>query len=132
MQEWEINKMTRINVVPVEELCNQHLFAEWREMPRLVSYLNKAKNKTIPPEYVLGQGHIRFFYDKFYWLYKRHKAITKELLNRGYNLSHTNSDIFLEVDEENFKDWNPTQDDMVLNRMRILERMPDKPLWRVK
>lgn len=124
--------MTRINVVPVEELCNQHLFAEWREMPRVVSYLKKAKNKDIPPKYVLGQGHVRFFYDKFFWLYKRHRQLTMELINRGYKLSCTDSDIFLVVDEENFKDWNPTQDDMVLNRMRLLDRMPDKPLWRVK
>ena len=28
--------MTRVNLVPVEELADQHLFAEWREIKRLV------------------------------------------------------------------------------------------------
>lgn len=28
--------MTRINLVPVEELSNQHLVAEYRELPRCI------------------------------------------------------------------------------------------------
>lgn len=93
--------MTRINVVPVQELCNQHLFAEWREMPRLRNNLQQSLNRKvpfnvneIPPEYVLGKGHVKFFYDKFKYLHIRHIEITTELIKRGYKLSQKDSHIF--------------------------------------
>lgn len=122
--------MTRINVVNVEELCNQHLFAEWREMPRMVAYLNKSLNSKkpfnindIPKKYVLGQGHVKFFYDKFKYLHKRHIMLTNELLKRGYNLNYTNSDIFKEVDEIWYNDYTPTIDAITINRKRINDRL---------
>lgn len=127
--------MTRINVVPVHELCNQHLFAEWREMPRLVGNLNKSLNRAkpfdpmeIPPEYVLGKGHVKFFYNKFKWLYKRHQNITLELLERGYNVSK-GSEVFLSVDPQWLGDWEPSEKDLELNRERIRDRMPKNPKW---
>jgi deoxyribonuclease (pyrimidine dimer) len=127
--------MTRINVVPVKELCNQHLFAEWREMPRLVGNLNKSLSRQvpfsmeeIPDAYLLGQGHVKFFYNKFAWLYNRHREITEVLLAKGYNIQ-ADSEIFRSVEPKWFNDWVPTEDALRLNRQRINEKMPHTPKW---
>jgi len=132
--------MTRINVVPVTELCNSHLFAEYREMPRLVGSLNTALNRKskpfdlseISPTYILGSGHVKFFFNKFKYLHDRHIQITAELIRRGYNLSTTDSSIFASVDSKWYNDYTPTEEDLEVNRERIRERMPDKPRWRIE
>ena len=129
--------MTRINCVSVDELCNQHLFAEWREMPRVVSSLHKSmhrKNKPftldeIPDRYCLGPGHVKFFYDKFQYLYKRYNIINNELIARGYDLSEYSAHVFLNTPTYLFNDWKPDTDDLELNRARIRDRMPKKPQW---
>lgn len=122
--------MTRINCVPPEELVDKHLFAEWREMPRLVGNLHKSLNRKkpfceseIPPKYVLGEGHVKFFYNKFKWLHKRHAIITKLLLEKDYKLSNTDSAIFAQVPPIYYKDWEPNAADMELNRGRIRDRL---------
>lgn len=123
--------MTRINVIPVSELCNKHLFSEWREMPRLVTNLKASLSRKskpfqldeIPPEYKLGAGHVKFFFDKFQFLHERHKQLTQELLNRGYKLSHTDSSIFSQVDIEWYGNYIPTSEAMRLNRERIADRL---------
>lgn len=127
--------MTRVNVVPPKELCNKHLFAEWREMPRLVANLQASLNRKskpfskteISPVYKLGTGHVKFFFDKFKYLHKRHKSITEELLMRGYSLSTTDSSIFGTVPNEYYQDYKPTEDAMNINRERIKIRMPKNP-----
>ena len=60
--------MTRINLVPPEELCDQHLLAEHRELTRIPNAVAKGKYhlKGQPAEYKLGEGHVRFFFNK--WL----------------------------------------------------------------
>jgi len=127
--------MTRINLVPLSELCNQHLFAEWREMPRLVGQLNSTLNRAkpfsisdIPPKYVLGKGHVTFFLDKFKFLHNRHIEITKELIIRGYNI-RLDSDIFLQVANQWYNDYTPCRDEIEINKERIRSRMPLKPKW---
>lgn len=123
--------MTRINVVPVTELTNKHLFAEWREMPRLVANLKASLSRKgkpfqlteIPPEYKLGAGHVKFFFDKFEYLHERHKQLTQELLKRGYNLSHTDSSIFSQVEKKWYGNYVPTSEAIELNRERIAERL---------
>ena len=129
--------MTRINVVPVKELCNKHLFAEWREMPRLVKNLESSLNRKskpfsvdeIPTEYVFGKGHVKFFYNKFKFLHLRYQQLTAELLERGYNLTIMDCGYFKSVPEEFFNDWVPSLEDMKINRQRILEKMPKQPKW---
>ena len=131
--------MTRVNVVPTKELCNQHLFAEWREMPRLVANLNQSLNRKtkkfskseISPVYKLGAGHVKFFFDKFAYLHSRHIQITDELLSRGYSLSTTDSSIFSTVPDEYYQDYTPTQDAIHINRERIKLRMPKNPKYKI-
>lgn len=85
--------MTRINIVPVTTLTRQHLIAEWRELPRVfklaynASISNKAWTNRQPQAYTLGTGHVIFFYDKLAFLADRHKALTQEMLDRGYKPS---------------------------------------------
>jgi deoxyribonuclease (pyrimidine dimer) len=61
--------MTRVNVIPVQELTKQHLVAEYREIMRVPGALKKSLqrkkpfcNSEIPENYVLGKGHVKFFY----------------------------------------------------------------------
>lgn len=131
--------MTRVNVVPPKELCNQHLSAEWREMPRIVGELNRSLNrkskpfntKEIPEDYVLGKGHVKFFFDKFKFLHQRHISLTKELLERGFKLNLTNSDVFTTVDTQWYNDYEPTQNAKEINRQRIQTMMPKDPRFEV-
>lgn len=121
--------MTRINVVPVEELCDQHLLAEWRELPRMRGFAEKTviEEKNIPLTYRLGEGHMAFFLNKADFLEERHAQLTKELLKRGFNLM-----IKLEfIMSLRFKPvkYIPTEEDLQLNRARITERMPNSPRW---
>jgi len=123
--------MTRINCVPVKELCNKHLFAEWRELPRINSYIKKSLGSNnpidIPPQYVLGTGHVKFFYNKLHYLTDRYTELTNELLEREYNINPKNL-VLLDIPKWN-NSWEPTEEDMNLNRARIKDRMPANPKW---
>jgi deoxyribonuclease (pyrimidine dimer) len=122
--------MTRINVVPVQELSRQHLIAEYREITRLPGNLydwinRKSKPPSfaeIPAEYKLGTGHVKFFYNKFKYLEKRFGALIEEMLCRGYNPNFTDSSIFRRVDSIYYNDYSPTEQAIEINRQRIKER----------
>lgn len=103
--------------------------AEYREITRLPGNLKKSlERKTkpfssleIPPEYVLGSGHVKFFYDKMFFLQKRFESLVEEMLTRGYNPKFTDSSIF-KVDTRFYNDYTPTNTALELNRARIAER----------
>ena len=124
--------MTRINVVPVEELTTKHLVAEYRENPRVFAlahkaYINRTKwyNKQ-PQNYTLGTGHVLFFYNRLKYISTRQKQLVDEMIKRGYNPQ------FTECLEQQWKDkfpqnyWNdyvPTEQALEINRQRIKERL---------
>ncbi len=122
--------MTRINVVPPSELSRQHLVAEYREITRLPGNLQTSltrKSKPfdlseIPPEYTLGKGHVKFFYDKMLFLKKRFESLVYEMLHRGYEPKHTDSTIFVIDNETFYNDYEPTEQAIEINRQRIKER----------
>jgi deoxyribonuclease (pyrimidine dimer) len=67
--------MIRINIIPVAELMDQHLIAEYREITMVpVSFTRTLSSKTgldyrkIPKSYILNKGHVYFFYDKGFYL----------------------------------------------------------------
>jgi len=132
--------MTRINLVRPEDLADQHLFAEWREIkmiaPSLARSLNgKSANEVIrkiPSTYTLNTGHVMFFYDKLPFLDERFKNLTAELLQRQYDIPSFN------FHTDHFKngynsipqwDWTPTKADIQLNIDRISERLHQRPTW---
>jgi deoxyribonuclease (pyrimidine dimer) len=122
--------MTRINVVPVETLSRQHLIAEYREITRLPGNLRASLSRKskpfsmseIPSEYVLGTGHVKFFFDKMQYLEQRFQQLTSEMLRRGYNPSYLDSTIFRDVPARFYNDYTPTPLAIALNMARIKER----------
>lgn len=120
--------MTRINLVPPAELCDQHLLAEHRELTRIPNAVAKGKFslKGQPEDYKLGEGHVRFFFNKLTFLKKRYDSLHEECLARGFNVQY-----FWSSDLPNEPtlglDYEPTETALKANRERIEIRMPTKP-----
>jgi len=117
--------MTRINVVDPRTLHQKHLLAEYRELPRVFKLAEAAQNRNvkIPPEYVLGTGHVTFFYNKLAYLQRRFHAIVLECQHRGFNIAHTQVPA-VNVSESWWQDYTPTPQAIALNAARIKDRMP--------
>ena len=107
--------MTRINLVPVQDLADQHLFAEWREIKMVPAALRRSlKTRNIgdilagvPKRYTLNKGHVTFFFNKMLFLYDRYCELTEELDDRGYKLTyHDLNFIFFRDIPEVFKIQN--------------------------
>ena len=126
--------MTRINVVPVRELTVKHLVAEYRELPRMFAYAAAAAKRDDwkhrqPKNYVLGKGHMLFFYDKLTWLSERHQRLVKEMQRRGYKPKFTKSlksQWRKSIPLSMWKNWRPTKAARELNRQRISDRLERK------
>ena len=59
--------MTRVNTgISPFELPTKLLLAELREIKRIPNLVKSGKFSLIgqPPEFTLGKGHVKFFYDK--------------------------------------------------------------------
>jgi deoxyribonuclease (pyrimidine dimer) len=86
--------MTRVNTVPVEELTDQHLYSEYREIRHVPAALARSLKsrglqgvlKAIPRQFTLNTGHVMFWYDKAVFLQKRFDALRAELHKRNYNI----------------------------------------------
>ena len=119
--------MTRINLVPPEELCDQHLLAEHRELTRIPNAVAKGKYhlRGQPLDYKLGEGHVRFFFDKLSFLKKRYDLLHQECKRRGFNVQYIWPEN-LPDDISLWKDYEPTENALKINRTRIQERMPAK------
>jgi len=124
--------MTRINVVPVETLCRQHLLAEYRELPRCFALAHKASQSPKPwtdkqPKlWTLGTGHVLFYYDKLEHLAKRHRELTLEMIKRGYKPSFTGclrEEWQDRIPAAYWKDYTPTEEAIAINVERINERL---------
>ena len=127
--------MTRINLVPTEELSDQHLVAEWNEISHVPAALKRSLNAkkpniTIPEKFKLGAGHVMFFYNKGKYLHKRHEELRAECLRRGIKADPDRHAIREEqFPPEYWNDWDPTDQDLLVIRQRIQERINQKPEW---
>lgn len=147
--------MTRVNLVDPAFLTDQHLMAEYREIKMVRPSLERSirafvaqKPEGTPAEFIkarvheryrLGSGHVSFFYDKFSFLFLRFLDLRTELDKRGYSLS---------PESRSFKsfcfgEWNPLpcgwvwqpfdkmyqpdDNDRIISRQRIRERILQKP-----
>lgn len=117
--------MTRINVVPVKELCDQHLLAEHRELTRIPNAVARGKFSLVgqPEDYKLGEGHVRFFFDKLAFLKRRYAELHAECLARRFNVSYIWPED-LTTDPNLWRDYTPTEQALEANRQRIAIRMP--------
>jgi deoxyribonuclease (pyrimidine dimer) len=131
--------MTRINLVYVEDLADQHLFAEWREIKMVPAALRrslKTRNEAdilsgVPRKFTLNNGHVSFFFDKMAFLHKRYHQLTEELKNRDYNISEHDADniFFLSISEKFREDWDATPEDIAVSVERIVLRLKEKDGW---
>lgn len=118
--------MTRINVVPVTELSDRHLVAEYRELPRLYklskAWADRGANKPIPAEYTLGKGHVTFFFDKLAYIWRRHWQLCHEMNDRGFTVNFYPPSLMI-VHLSMINDYKPTRKALSINRARIAKRL---------
>ena len=129
--------MTRINIVPVQELFDQHLMAEYREITMVPAALNRTLNskrgldkKKIPKKYTLNKGHVYFFYDKGKYLDKRYSELITEMKRRGFNCDLNRKfpkKIF--IDHGLYNDWTPTAEEYKIIRKRIEQKLKQRLGW---
>lgn len=122
--------MTRINVIPVSELTSKHLIAEYRELPRIFTLSKNYQKRgllptSLPQEYTLGKGHVKFFYDKLAWLVNRQVQLINEMKSRGYNPQFTNPEQLIDetINPIWLKHWVVTDKALYLNQQRITDRL---------
>ena len=129
--------MTRINLVPPEELSDQHLVAEYREIFMVGSSLQRSlrspnwekTKKSIPKQFTLNKGHVKFFYDKGKYLSERYDELIKEMKRR--QMSPDSLRIFKKEQwpDELFNSWKPNDYDLKVVRTRIEMKIKLKPDW---
>lgn len=117
--------MTRINLIPPQELCDQHLLAEHRELTRIPNAVARGRFDLMgqPADYKLGAGHVRFFFNRLLFLQQRYAALHAECLARGFRV-HNRWPDNLPSDARLWGDYIPTPQALAANRARIAERMP--------
>ena len=126
--------MTRINIIPPNELTDQHLVAEYKEIRQLVGGLQRTLNskngfqeKKVPEQFTLNEGHCYFFYDKGAYIHVRYNRVRSEMIDRGFEPKHK---FPLEKwPVELYGDWSPTKRDMDIVRERIALRISERPNW---
>ena len=127
--------MTRINLVEPSELYDQHLVAEYREIFMVGSSLARSLKSprwdvnSIPKTFTLNTGHVKFFYDKGLYLYKRYLALIEEMKRRGMSPDEDRVFKLEQWPDELFQDWEPTERDRDIVRERIQEKIAMKPDW---
>lgn len=125
--------MTRINLIDPSLLCDKHLMAEYRELIRIPNAVfgRKMEPKPITDDYVLGEGHVKFFSNKLTFLLKRHWDLYNELAYRGFKVNRMDWDITERVVNGIYvsNDYEPTDNAVDLNLNRIIERLPKNPKW---
>lgn len=127
--------MTRINVVPVDTLTNQHALAEYKEITRVFGYVRKAQERGINKfnfhkkydvhaDYTLGTGHVLFFYNRLQFCLDRYHTLQVELTKRGYTLKPvSDSDLLSGIRSEWLGNYAPTENALKINAERISKRL---------
>jgi deoxyribonuclease (pyrimidine dimer) len=125
--------MTRINLVPVEELSDQHLIAEYHELPRIVK--QKISIDGAPKEYRLGKGHMKWARLHLLFTLSRYRGLCYEMEHRGFTVNHKAG--YLDalaldsefVNEYLWLNYSPSEIDVKLSRDRLVEKIKQKPSW---
>lgn len=123
--------MTRINVIPVQELHVKHLVAEYREITRPFGKVRvrqlkgqTASNIKGPVQYTLGTGHETFFFTRLQYLADRYQQLVEEMQRRGYRPNPVPIEKLTEgIDKQWFGQYHPTIEAQTINRQRIAERL---------
>lgn len=132
--------MTRLNLIPVHKLTDQHLFSEWREIKMVPKALRRSISSRgvdgalacVPPKFTLGTGHVRFFYDKGAYLHVRYQFLTNELARRGTHDFNRDAEldpdgIYRQLHHAFHRMYIPTQEAIELVKERIANRIAARP-----
>ena len=121
--------MTRINsAINPKNLTDQHLIAELRELPRIFTAVNKRLDKDlsfddIPKEFTLGDGHVKFFYNKLRFLIDRHCFLRFEYycrFKKNRQFKPDQSMLHRWVFKDLFNDhmpWRPSEKQLLVDRI---------------
>lgn len=124
--------MTRINCIPVTELHNRHLVAEYRELPRIFGLVRAADARGEEPDdrrnpntYVLGTGHVRFFYRRLGYLADRYIQLCAEMKRRGFRVTYDEDPrvVHADIPAKWWGMWRPQLVALDINRGRIAARL---------
>ena len=123
--------MTRINLgILPKDLCDQHLLAEYRELPRLFNFEPKSK---APKEFTLGKGHVLFCRQYMGTMCQRQLQILDEMKHRGFTTNFSDRDKLVTGCKRG--PWVPGEEKDIarmLLKIRIKQRLKDmkrKPTW---
>jgi deoxyribonuclease (pyrimidine dimer) len=128
--------MTRINAdLDPAILKRAHLLAELREITMVPASLKRSLRTipskkvlgSIPKEFCLNKGHVKFFYDKLEFLQKRFDKLADEMERRGYKPDRKRKESFKGFDVIWYGDWNANNkaNEIVLERINL--RISQKP-----
>lgn len=118
--------MTRINTIDPSLLLDQHLLIEYREITRVAHLARPLSVHERVPEYVLGTGHVKFFYDKSKFLHNRCEALKAELIARGYNITDK---VVKQHAPGLDNDWVPDRKSKLTNLLRLQEKLTMRPAY---
>lgn len=123
--------MTRINVIPVSELSDQWLLAEYHELPRCIK--QDINTSDAPDYYVLGKGHMKWAKKHSPFLFLRYRNICREMNHRGFKVNYPadkfNADYLLDIRPENDYSYLATTEDRNINKERLIEKYKLKPSY---
>lgn len=130
--------MTRINVVPEDQLSDKHLSGEYHEISRVFElvrkFLQRGGSLSIPTEYRLGEGHVLFFYRRLEYIAARYTRLALEMRYRAFKRGRDSGvDMFVVAeiiqcardsihDERWWNDYVPTPEAIAINWQRLEER----------
>lgn len=122
--------MARVNVgVSPLYLSDQHLIAESVEITMITGSLKKDRwfiKGIVPEKYCLGKGHMNFFKPKILYLKDRLTEVNEEMKKRGFNPGTKINLLEVEFPQGNIfgkSYWDPSIEDSMLVRERIVERL---------
>lgn len=110
-------------------LMDQHLIAEYREIPMIIGSLKKNNyiyKSSMPKKLCLGTGHMTFWKNKLSYLKKRWDEVVNEMQKRGFK-----TNMIFEIPKECptylINDWSPSKEESAIIRNRIKEKILLKP-----
>ena len=118
--------MTRINIVPVQELSDQWLVAEYRELPRCLK--GKISIKDAPNHYTFGKGHMKWARKYALYTSNRMKELVEEMKYRGFKTNYS-ADLSMYISEDMKNDYKPDLTDLAISKSRLIEKYNKKPLF---
>lgn len=120
--------MTRVNVgIKPEQLIDEMLLAEHREIKRMCSYFIEVNRKhvqpIIPEQFTLGSGHMKFFLDKGKYTEERYLELKDECERRGFTVTDFSQNWNVYLNTGYYNCYSPREEDIILIHDRINVRL---------